>query len=612
MTLLPIAARELRVAARKRSTFWLRIIAALVAFVLGCGFLALSVMGVGAGFMNVGKGLFTTLAWLCLAAALSAGLFLTSDCLSEEKREGTLGFLFLTDLRGFDVVLGKLLATSLCGAYALLAVLPVLALTLVMGGVSGTEFWRSALALLNALFLSLAAGMFVSAISRDSQKALAATFLVLLLLVVGGPAADATAASVAQRPFAPCFSLASAGYLLVLAGGFGRSPFWPTLFVNQAIAWTFLLLACWLLPRVWQERGKARSSRATGWAYDWKFGGVKRRLALRRKLIELNPVVWLACRERWQTFSVWLVLLAISGVVSVIFLRSGPTAFWPAWTLFGGLLTLMMYLGVASQSVRFFVEARRSGLLELLLSTPLPARAIVQGQWRALLRMFGAPLTVCLVLQIFGTVQSQRMMLGQVAVIAPVVVATNSTTINAPSTTFTVTNGITTTTVVLPAGTTPAGFFFSSSQRDLMLAVSILGILAQIANLVAIVWFGMWMGLNSRTTNLATLKTMLFVQIIPWFVVSFLSAMAIPLVMMLTMYKGRPTGGTQLMEWFPVITSGLAIVMHLGKDIGFIRWSRKKLGEQFREHALRAVAPIRPPLPPPLPLSSVPPIVATR
>ena len=169
MKLLPVAARELRVAARKRSTFWLRIIAALVAFVLGCGFLALHTWGVGAGVMNVGRGLFGALTWLCLLAALAAGLFLTSDCLSEEKREGTLGFLFLTDLRGFDVVLGKLLATSLRGTYALLAVFPILALTLVMGGVSGREFWRAALALLNALFLSLAAGLFVSALSRDSQ-----------------------------------------------------------------------------------------------------------------------------------------------------------------------------------------------------------------------------------------------------------------------------------------------------------------------------------------------------------------------------------------------------------------------------------------------------------
>src|SRR5438093_3269692 len=137
-------------------------IAALVAFVIGAGFLALSIAGYAFGTPSLGRGLFAALTWLCLAAALSAGPFFTSDCLSEEKREGTLGLLFLTDLRGYDVVLGKLTATSLRSFYALLAVFPILAVTFMMGGVTGTEFWRTFLALVSALCVSLAAGMFIS------------------------------------------------------------------------------------------------------------------------------------------------------------------------------------------------------------------------------------------------------------------------------------------------------------------------------------------------------------------------------------------------------------------------------------------------------------------
>lgn len=117
---LPIVERELRVAARKRSTFWVRISAAFTAMVIGGGFLILSaVAGFAFATRSLGSVLFGLLTWLCLAASLSAGLFFTADCLSEEKREGTLGFLFLTDLRGYDVVLGKLLATSLRCVYAL-------------------------------------------------------------------------------------------------------------------------------------------------------------------------------------------------------------------------------------------------------------------------------------------------------------------------------------------------------------------------------------------------------------------------------------------------------------------------------------------------------------
>src|SRR5215469_6187629 len=96
MTFLPIVERELRVASRKRSTFWLRLVVALVALIIGTGFMVLNV-ATGMGAASLGSGLFRTVTGLALACAVTAGLFFTSDCLSEEKREGTLGLLFLTD-----------------------------------------------------------------------------------------------------------------------------------------------------------------------------------------------------------------------------------------------------------------------------------------------------------------------------------------------------------------------------------------------------------------------------------------------------------------------------------------------------------------------------------
>ena len=44
-----------------------------------------------------------------------------------------MGLIFLTDLKGYDVVLGKLAATSLNGFYGLLAVFPLLAFPLLTG-----------------------------------------------------------------------------------------------------------------------------------------------------------------------------------------------------------------------------------------------------------------------------------------------------------------------------------------------------------------------------------------------------------------------------------------------------------------------------------------------
>ena len=608
MTFLPIVGRELRVASRKRSTFWVRVVAALVALVIGSGFLILTHIGpFGIGPAALGKGLFGTLTWLSLAAALSAGLFFTSDCLSQEKREGTIGFLFLTDLRGYDVVLGKLLATSLRGLYALLAVFPILAITLLMGGVTGTHFWKTALALINALFFSLTTGLFVSAISRDSQKALAATLVLLVMLIAGGPVSDAILAGVNQRSFTPVLSLSSPGFLFVTAGAWGNSPFWRGLLVNQAVVWLLLSLTCVLLPRTWQDK-TAKTSTVKGWAHWWKFGGARHQMTLRRKLIDVNPVLWLACRERWQAVSLWVIslLMAVGLAVGtgVLFTGMAQTLYGLVWGYFGAALILLLYLGIASQAGRFFVEAQRSGLIELLLATPLTVNQIVHGQWRALLRMFGAPVALCLAAQLVGASLVQQKTWGRVVAMAP------PATTGASLTNTTILSATNTTTTTTGATMTAAAGSFANPNVYLMFAMSVAGTLTVIANLAALSWFGMWMGLNSKNSNLATLKTIVFVQIIPWFGVSFASAMGVSLVLLPSLMKGVSTPTSQMMVWFPLITSGLTTVLVLAKDIAFLFWARRKLYSEFRERAVQAVAPIRAARPPPLSPAGTPPVIA--
>jgi ABC-type transport system involved in cytochrome c biogenesis permease component len=111
---------------------------------------------------QIGSQIFSLLSGLALAYALFSGVRCTADCLSEEKRSGTLGLLFLTDLKGYDVVLGKLVANSLEAVYGLVAVLPVLAVPLLLGSVTGSEFWRMNLLLLNALIFSLTCELLIS------------------------------------------------------------------------------------------------------------------------------------------------------------------------------------------------------------------------------------------------------------------------------------------------------------------------------------------------------------------------------------------------------------------------------------------------------------------
>ncbi len=561
MPFLPIVDRELRVAARKPNTFWLRTIAGVVGLLIAAACLMLS-LAQGVGTVRMGDVLFNVLTWLALGGALSAGLFFSSDCLSEEKREGTIGFLFLTDLRGYDVVSGKLLATSLRAFYGLLAVLPILGVTLLMGGVTGDRFFKTSLALFNALVCSLAAGVFVSSVSRDAQKAMAGTLLLLFLLSGGGPVIDLMIAKF--NSLGLVFSVTSPVYAFILANAWGKTQFWTAISISHAIGWLLFTLACILVPRTWQLKARGFSLQGSPRTYAWKYGATTRRGKTRQKLLAKNPILWLACRERWQALGIWLLALLVLGGVVVVLASGLPREVWLAWTSLNHILCLLLYLGAATQACRFFIDARRSGLLELLLATPLNDRHIVHGQARAMLRMFGWPVLLLLMVQIggvwlsHGSWKNVSMQLGG----------------NAP--------GVWT-----------------------VLLTGLVSLITIAANLIAICCFGMWMGMTSKTINLATFKTLLFVQIIPWMVIAFgSSSMAALLILIPRLIKPGAIGGPQMMVWFPLITSSLAGILALGKDVGFFFWARNRLYHSLREQATRSLAHTRvasaPPRSPPV------------
>jgi ABC-type transport system involved in multi-copper enzyme maturation permease subunit len=184
MTCLPIVEREMRVASRRLTTYWQRSLVVLVTLVI---------LGTAHSFQaagqtapaQVGKQLFTGLALLAFGYALLAGLYFTSDCLSEERREGTLGLLFLTPLKGGDVTLGKMAIHSFHAFYGLLAIFPVLAIPMLLGGVTGTELWRVVLILVNTLFFSLSAGLLVSSVCRLQIKAVGLTATLIIAVTCG-------------------------------------------------------------------------------------------------------------------------------------------------------------------------------------------------------------------------------------------------------------------------------------------------------------------------------------------------------------------------------------------------------------------------------------------
>jgi ABC-type transport system involved in multi-copper enzyme maturation permease subunit len=552
MTFLPIAERELRVAARKPWTYWIRLLAGLTALLLFSGIFLLSELP-GRPFANqLGEILFYVFGWLSFAFACTAGVFLTSDCLSEEKREGTLGLLFLTDLHGYDVVFGKLLATSLRAAFGLLAAFPILGLSFLVGGVTGGEFWRLMLTLFNTMFFSLAIGVFVSCLSRDGHRAMNGTVLLSGILIVLMPAIDWWAAGWDHLKFVARLSIASPGFTFAEVRETLLGGFWTSLALQHGLAWVFLVLASLLAPRMWQEGSReARQSRS--WLR--KPGSPERRRKWRLRLLEENPMRWLAARDRRTLVPVAVLTVSI-GLLAVIAVQNpNPQALMGVSAMVSALLMLVFKLWVASRAAGFFVRAGQAGLLELLLVASVSPRQIVWGQWWALRSAFLLPALVVIAIQVVtGLMQIEAIKAS---------VAANAATAGAA------------------AGT------IDLSQQYISL---ILHPVEFLIGLVAIVWFGMWMGLTSGKTNVAVIKTLVFCQVLPSIALSFLQ--------MLAMFG--LTWGMGGLHWLPeVVGSVLGMVV----DLAFVILARKKLLGTFSDVATRTPNYAAVGKPPPLPVN---------
>jgi ABC-type transport system involved in multi-copper enzyme maturation permease subunit len=133
MTLLPIIERELRARARSRGTYRTRLAVGLTGALLCVQ--QLIVTGPLNTPAETGRLVFNEMAGAAFALCCGACL-LAAEAINSERREGTLGLLFLTRVRSFDVLAGKLVsvgATSLC---ALVGLVPALVLPVLAGGVS--------------------------------------------------------------------------------------------------------------------------------------------------------------------------------------------------------------------------------------------------------------------------------------------------------------------------------------------------------------------------------------------------------------------------------------------------------------------------------------------
>lgn len=389
MILRPVIERELRVAARTRQTYRNRFFAAL-------GMIAVLLFILwesrSSNQARLGSETFSFLTFTALVLSLLAGFFHTADCISEERREGTLGLLFLTDLRSLHVVVGKLFARSIPALFALTTVVPVLALPFLLGGVTPGELQRVALVLLNALWLSLAAGVFASTLAKDDRATLILTFVLILL-------PTAIAPMLGDKRWSAFWIWDAATRDNVYGGR--KADFWLGMLFQSLLPCLYVIMAAARARAIWRENPpNAVGEKARARWREWLSGSAAQRNAWRRSMLDENPALWLACRRRERTALLWSVLAV--GLLWLVWIWFSEHRIEPLVSMFGSVcFHWILKITIAFAAARAIADEARSGAFELLFTTHLNPGRLIRGHLAGLVRSFGPPLALVIAFDIF-------------------------------------------------------------------------------------------------------------------------------------------------------------------------------------------------------------------
>ena len=177
---------------------------------------------------------------------------------------------------------------------------------------------------------------------------------------------------------------------------------------------------------------------------------------------------------------------------------------------------------LAAMACRFFAEARRTGALELLLTTPITDRSVRSGRRRALIRLFFWPVTAIALLHVAYVLGSWQPYSQQST--GPLVLR----------------------------------------QYTLMAAGSLAGFLTDVLALTAV---GGWFSLSSPNLRTVVLKTFVLVVLVPW--------------VALNLVRYSPRLATALPGSFFLVLPAATVL----KNLLFLAWASFQLRRHFRAAA---------------------------
>jgi ABC-type transport system involved in multi-copper enzyme maturation permease subunit len=394
MISLPIVLREFTVAARRKRTFVIRgafagLLALVTLLFLLMQLLPFRTSAAGYYFLK-------TMSWQVFGLLFILSPALTCGCITDEKQQGTLGLLFLTNLNSGDVVLGKFVSRAMDVLLLFLSALPFLFVPVLLGGVGLDQALATSLAVLSLLVLASSVGVFCSTVARGTVQAVVFAYAGLLIYTVVMtvlPQVNSVLSWVGQghRAVAWFDQLRAASPVSGLIHGNTHDAL-ISLGWSSAIAVVMLGSSIWLLPRRLH-----RESFSTRW---WRnrertaTPAAPRPVRTRsRALLERNPILWLhfgrGGRWVWQVVVVAVLLVGIVWGYALVPGETGRSALTISVASVGWLLAFFIKMLILFFLARSLALEREEGSLELLLSTPLSNQQIVRGKILSALASYG-------------------------------------------------------------------------------------------------------------------------------------------------------------------------------------------------------------------------------
>jgi len=509
MNFLPIVHLEMRAAARSLMTYYSRSLTALVTISAGLGFVL-------AGFTRLmstasaGQAVFCMMTGCAYVLLAAQAMLLTCDCVSREKREDTLGLLFLTDLNGFDIVAGKLAAQAGRSLSCLLAAFPAFGFCIILGGVGLGDFAEVALGLLNTLFYFAALGILISACVWRERAAAAWGGLALLILGALLPFLSLVGNCPALGALIPAGAILAA---LGPAVGIASPPnaaVW--MLISHALGWLFIGAASYLVPRSLTREAKIIPIHPSA--------------ATRRKKVSSDaPPAWMM--EPSKPLLTTGILVMICAVVLAAALLGPVWMKMPAAPIMILFLHGVLKFQMASQAGRVLAAKRRSGELELLLTTPYDEDEILHACLLGLKRSLFWPTLFALGVDLALLIFVWR----------------------------------------------KTGLAQGLGWATLMM-VEVVWLLV---NLYGLAWVGLYLGLRLANPAKAAGQAMLYVVLLPWVLLLFVALLAVMLVRGHRLDGDFAFPGTVIFVTFLVLCNSF-----------FPGWAVTELRDQFRALAARS------------------------